>query len=46
MTTPIRLVEFPADDADRALAFWRGLLGVELRARDEGQGEGWPWNDR
>ncbi|HEX9376791.1 MAG TPA: VOC family protein [Actinomycetota bacterium] len=41
MTTPIRLVEFPADDADRALAFWRGLLGVELRARDEGQGEGW-----
>ena len=38
---PLRLIEFPADDADRARRFWSGLLGVELVARSEGQGEGW-----
>lgn len=35
------LIEFPADDAERALGFWTGLLGVELEARAEDQGEGW-----
>jgi predicted enzyme related to lactoylglutathione lyase len=35
------LVEFPADDPERALRFWAGLLGEELRPRAEGEGEGW-----
>ncbi len=35
------LIEFPADDADRALAFWGGLLGAELEARTAGEGAGW-----
>jgi predicted enzyme related to lactoylglutathione lyase len=41
VTSPIRLVEFPADDPARAREFWGRLLGVELEARDEGEGEGW-----
>lgn len=39
--TALSLLEFPADDPGRALRFWSGLLGVELRARDESQGQGW-----
>jgi predicted enzyme related to lactoylglutathione lyase len=35
------LVEFPADDPERARRFWGGLLGEELRPRGEGEGEGW-----
>ena len=35
------LIEFPADDPDRARRFWSGLLGSELDARAEGEGEGW-----
>ncbi len=35
------LIEFPADDPDRALAFWRGLLGVPVEERTAGEGEGW-----
>ena len=35
------LVEFPADDADRALRFWRGVLGVELKPRPSEAGAGW-----
>ena len=40
---PVRptLVEFPADDPDRALRFWGGLLGVELAERGDGEGAGW-----
>ena len=38
---PIRLVEFPADDAERALRFWAGVLGAELGPRREGEGKGW-----
>jgi predicted enzyme related to lactoylglutathione lyase len=38
---PIALIEFPADDPDRARRFWSGLLDVELVARSAGQGEGW-----
>lgn len=34
-------IEFPADDPERARRFWAGLLGVELQAREEGEGEGW-----
>jgi uncharacterized protein len=35
------LIEFPADDPERARAFWGGLLGVELEPRGEDQGAGW-----
>jgi predicted enzyme related to lactoylglutathione lyase len=35
------LTEFPADQPERARRFWAGLLGVELAARAESQGEGW-----
>jgi uncharacterized protein len=35
------LIEFPADDPERARCFWTGLLGVELEVRREGEGEGW-----
>jgi predicted enzyme related to lactoylglutathione lyase len=37
----LSLVEFPADDPERARRFWGGLLGVELDARRDGEGEGW-----
>jgi predicted enzyme related to lactoylglutathione lyase len=40
VTSP-RLIEFPADDAGRALRFWEGLLGTGLEARAEGEGAGW-----
>jgi predicted enzyme related to lactoylglutathione lyase len=39
--SPIRLVEFPADEPSRARRFWTELLGVELRDRATGEGEGW-----
>ena len=39
--TPLSLLEFPADDAERARRFWSGLLGVELQARTAGEGRGW-----
>ena len=35
------LIEFPADDPDRALRFWSGLLGVELAERGQAEGRGW-----
>jgi predicted enzyme related to lactoylglutathione lyase len=35
------LIEFPADDPERARRFWGGLLGAELEPRDEREGEGW-----
>jgi predicted enzyme related to lactoylglutathione lyase len=35
------LIEFPADDPERARRFWAELLGVELEARSDGEGEGW-----
>ncbi len=38
---PVALVEFPADDPDRARRFWNGLLGIELAARTPDQGAGW-----
>jgi predicted enzyme related to lactoylglutathione lyase len=39
--SPIRLVEFPADDPARARGFWGGLLDVELEDRTEREGQGW-----
>jgi predicted enzyme related to lactoylglutathione lyase len=35
------LIEFPADDPDRARAFWHGVLGVSLEPRDADAGSGW-----
>jgi predicted enzyme related to lactoylglutathione lyase len=35
------LIEFPADDPDRARRFWSGLLGVELDERSHVEGRGW-----
>lgn len=37
---PLRLIEFPADDPDRARRFWEGLLAVRLEERREGEGTG------
>ena len=39
--SPVALIEFPADDAERARSFWEGLLGVSLERRTDGEGEGW-----
>lgn len=35
------LIEFPADDPERALRFWSGVLGTPLHPRSEKQGAGW-----
>jgi predicted enzyme related to lactoylglutathione lyase len=37
----LSLVEFPADEPERARHFWSGLLDTPLEARSRGQGEGW-----
>jgi len=37
----IRLVEFPADDPERARSFWEGLLGRPLDERRDDEGSGW-----
>ena len=39
MDPTLALVEFPADDVERARSFWSGLLGRTLQAR--AVGEGW-----
>src|SRR3954469_11847762 len=39
--SPLQLIEFPADDPERALAFWQGLLGVSLSPREAEEGSGW-----
>ncbi|MEA2145731.1 MAG: uncharacterized protein QOG59_1318 [Solirubrobacteraceae bacterium] len=43
MTKPATpaLIEFPADDPERALRFWSGVLGAGLDERGPGEGEGW-----
>ncbi|MBA2239775.1 MAG: hypothetical protein H0W09_00795 [Solirubrobacterales bacterium] len=38
---PTPLIEFPADEAERALAFWQGVLEVSLEPRAAEQGSGW-----
>lgn len=35
------MIEFPADDPERARRFWSELLGTELEERRQGEGEGW-----
>jgi predicted enzyme related to lactoylglutathione lyase len=37
----LSMVEFPADDPERARRFWGELLGVDLEPRRDGEGEGW-----
>ncbi|MHB1836795.1 MAG: VOC family protein [Solirubrobacteraceae bacterium] len=41
MDGPLGLIEFPADEPDRARRFWSELLGVELTARGPAEGRGW-----
>lgn len=41
MDGPLGLIEFPADEPDRARRFWSELLGVELTARGLAEGRGW-----
>jgi predicted enzyme related to lactoylglutathione lyase len=36
----LSLVEFPADEPERARLFWEGLLGEPLTAREPGEGRG------
>jgi predicted enzyme related to lactoylglutathione lyase len=38
---PAPLIEFPADDAERARRFWNGLLGADLAPRPSEAGAGW-----
>jgi predicted enzyme related to lactoylglutathione lyase len=38
---PAPLIEFPADDPERARQFWSGVLGAELRPRPSEAGAGW-----
>jgi predicted enzyme related to lactoylglutathione lyase len=40
-TPPLSLLEFPADDPQRAQRFWSQLLGLELEERAGGEGRGW-----
>lgn len=37
----LALVEFAADEPERALRFWGALLGAPLQSSTEGVGEGW-----
>jgi uncharacterized protein len=39
------LIEFPADDAERAQRFWQGLLQTTFTDRDPEQGRGWQIED-
>jgi len=38
---PVVLVEFPADDPERARAFWSTVLALDLEPREEPEGRGW-----
>jgi predicted enzyme related to lactoylglutathione lyase len=38
---PFGLIEFPADDADRARRFWAALTGIEFAERGPAEGRGW-----
>ena len=37
----LSLVEFPADDPERALRFWSGVLDADLQDRSATEGSGW-----
>jgi predicted enzyme related to lactoylglutathione lyase len=38
------LIEFPADDPERARRFWGGLLEIDLAERGKSHGAGWVAN--
>jgi predicted enzyme related to lactoylglutathione lyase len=38
---PAPLIEFPADDPERARRFWQGVLGADLAPRAPEAGAGW-----
>jgi uncharacterized protein len=46
MGSRLSLIEFPADDPDRAQRFWSEFLGTTLEPRAPGEGEGWHTRDR
>jgi predicted enzyme related to lactoylglutathione lyase len=37
----VSVIEFPADDPERARRFWTGFLAVEMEAREAAEGDGW-----
>jgi len=39
------LIEFPADDPERARRLWTELLGTQLEERGGREGEGWQTRD-
>jgi predicted enzyme related to lactoylglutathione lyase len=39
-----QLIEFPADDPERARQFWEALLGETLAPRTSREGRGWQTN--
>ena len=41
MSGIIALVEFPADDPERARRFWEGVLAARLEPRTAAEGSGW-----
>jgi predicted enzyme related to lactoylglutathione lyase len=41
MRPMLSLLEFPADDPERARRFWSDLLGASFDARSEAEGDGW-----
>ena len=41
MPSTIALVEFPADDVERAQRFWHGVLELSLEDRTAPEGQGW-----
>lgn len=41
MRPALSLLEFPADDPERARRFWSELLGASFEARAEAEGDGW-----
>lgn len=45
VSDPFALIEFPADDPDRARRFWSSLLAVELDERSAAEGRGWQARD-
>jgi predicted enzyme related to lactoylglutathione lyase len=45
LVMPSPLIEFPADDSERARRFWSELLGAEFAPRDSEEGQGWEIKD-
>ncbi len=41
VSDPLVLIEFPADDPERARRFWSTLLSLELDERTSAEGRGW-----